>query len=290
MAELDDVQNAIQNASTGAEAYKIFAKYAGNDNGLVLNSEGTKHWNMEKTQKVDPKSGMKDYKIDTQLFKNKLKHMARQVYDYPELKGHIGNIHQIENSESASEFMSTHPGYTVQNDKPMANLYYNAFKDRQGKGGEKTRAEYQSSFKSIGEYNSDLDHAGNHELGHVQNFLLMDRETYAEDWEHNVTADSMLDKVLQKVLSKSKYAKLKRYKKDKDGNLRGQIHLEKNKLWLNGITSRYGQVNAGEYFAEAFADVYQNGKKAKKASIELVKLYEKLRDEKKKKQSVGNEN
>ena len=45
--------------------------------------------------------------------------------------------------------------------------------------------------------------------------------------------------------------------------------------FTKGHTSDYGTENASEFFAEAFADVYQHGKNARKASIELVKAYEK---------------
>ena len=40
------------------------------------------------------------------------------------------------------------------------------------------------------------------------------------------------------------------------------------------MTSGYGEKDAAELFAEAFADVYAHGTKARKAGIELVKKYE----------------
>ena len=285
--ELDQIQDAIQNAETGAEAYRIFAEFAGNDKGYVLNTEGTKKWNMEEKQTVTPESGKKDYNINIQLFKNKLKHMARQVYDYPELKGHIGNIHRYDEEWEDNAFMSTDAGYNIKNGVPMANLYYNAYHDR--KGSEKQRDKDQKLYKDTEYFNADLDHTGNHELGHVQNFLLMDKESFEDDKQGSLTANSIVDKALKKVLSRFSYKSLKRYKRNsKDGkNRKGQIKMKNNDFWLKGITSRYGTTDASEFFAEAFSDVYQNGKNAKKTSIAVVKEYEKARDAKKK-LSAGN--
>lgn len=46
-------------------------------------------------------------------------------------------------------------------------------------------------------------------------------------------------------------------------------------LATDDYTSGYGATNAQEFFAEAVADVYTNGDKARKASIGIVKEYEK---------------
>ena len=57
--------------------------------------------------------------------------------------------------------------------------------------------------------------------------------------------------------------------------LKGMIYTRINKFYGNGHTSGYGTENHSEFFAEAFHDVYANGDKAKKTSVEIVKEYEK---------------
>ena len=56
--------------------------------------------------------------------------------------------------------------------------------------------------------------------------------------------------------------------------MKGQVFLKANTLAERGFTSAYGEKDASEFFAEAFSDVYVHGEKAKKASIDLVKEYE----------------
>ena len=46
-------------------------------------------------------------------------------------------------------------------------------------------------------------------------------------------------------------------------------------LHTDDYTSGYGATNAQEFFAEAVADVYTNGDKARKTSVALVREYEK---------------
>ena len=59
---------------------------------------------------------------------------------------------------------------------------------------------------------------------------------------------------------------------------KGMINLRASKLGASGknkgYTTDYGATNASEFFAEAFADVYQNGEDAREASKKLVQLYE----------------
>ncbi|MBQ4514291.1 MAG: hypothetical protein II969_14950 [Anaerolineaceae bacterium] len=59
------------------------------------------------------------------------------------------------------------------------------------------------------------------------------------------------------------------------GIVEGAINSKNNDLFKNGYTSRYGAESPGEFFAEAFHDVYANGNKARKASIATVQEYEK---------------
>ena len=75
--ELKKVQDAIDNARTEEQAYAIFASYSGNPDSSY-------------------KDGYKHVKVDMDLFRAKLKHMARVVTDYPELKHHIGDMKVID--------------------------------------------------------------------------------------------------------------------------------------------------------------------------------------------------
>ena len=100
-------------------------------------------------------------------------------------------------------------------------------------------------------------------------------------------------------MSKKEYKKLVRYKEDSLGDdeewdnsvqlgedevweskgsryshKKGQINLKASGLAEKGHTTKYGASTATEFFAEAFADVYAHGKKARRTSIELVKIYE----------------
>ncbi|MBR6915487.1 MAG: hypothetical protein IKN36_03940, partial [Clostridia bacterium] len=84
-------------------------------------------------------------------------------------------------------------------------------------------------------------------------------------------------------LTKQQKKEMKGVEKDdlKKHVLEGQVDLRASGLDKKGITSWYGATNAGEFFAEAFKDVYAHGAKARKASIQLVKNYEKLMKKKK---------
>ena len=203
--------------------------------------------------------------------------MARMVRDYPELAGQIGNM------KKDSEFGTSMAAGSTFGGRMKANIMYNAFNDKKGALPTSTRFVVKGYDKSTGYSAAGEEYDGNHELGHVLNSLLLNPHSLQDakhDWRHNVTANDMLEHVLSSdsVMSPKERKKLVRHKHDEDGeHLAGQINLKKSGLQELGITSGYGASNAGEFFAEAFADVYAHGNKAKKASIKLLKVYEKKR-------------
>ena len=56
-----------------------------------------------------------------------------------------------------------------------------------------------------------------------------------------------------------------------DGIIASELGSRKKKEYI----SKYGSASAAEFIAEAFHDVYANGKEARKASVAVVKEYEK---------------
>ncbi len=124
-----------------------------------------------------------------------------------------------------------------------------------------------------------------------------------EDARYHITASRLVEQALRDTMSPEDFAKLVRYEEDSLGEdeewdpgvqlgedeewvtkdtderfKKGQINLKASGLGATknnrGYTTDYGATNAAEFFAEAFADVYQNGKDARPASIRLVQLYE----------------
>lgn len=59
-----------------------------------------------------------------------------------------------------------------------------------------------------------------------------------------------------------------------DTVVEGATHSRQNSLYKNVYTSKYGTENPGEFFEEAFHDVYANGDKSRKASTAAVQEYE----------------
>ena len=75
-----------------------------------------------------------EYQVNLDITKKKLKHMARQVWDYPELRNKIGNMLLFDTSEKAKMAVRpTNGGY----DKTP--IKYNAYYDRLGEAGEQER-------------------------------------------------------------------------------------------------------------------------------------------------------
>ena len=261
--EVAKYQKLIDDAKTPAEAYKQLMLMNGDkESGMV--DENGQEWNPEG--------------LDLDLFKGKLKNMARMIHDYPELAGKIGNM------KKTTKRASMTAGSTV-GGRQKADISYNPQKDKKGIGASIKRSFYNTWGKMIGFNISGAEYAGNHELGHVLNSLILDptNENNAKaDWAYNITANQMLEETLQNdaVMSPAKRQKLVRHQNTvPNKHLQNQIDLKKSGLGDKGITSVYGSTDAGEFFAEAFADVYAHGNKAKKASIELLKVYEKRRPE-----------
>ena len=57
-------------------------------------------------------------------------------------------------------------------------------------------------------------------------------------------------------------------------HLKNQLDTNSSQFFTKGLTSGYGSESAGEFFAEAVADVYSHGKNAKTMSKLLVQEYE----------------
>lgn len=169
-----------------------------------------------------------------------------------------------------------------------AKFYYNSISDL---------PEYENGSHSRNKRREDKTQAGNddfagvHEMGHVMATTLIDgnyREA-SRQYNYSVPENEILDTVLsnREIMPEEDYKNLKRYSKaeaDKDNQkkfknrdliLPGAIKVNKNMLYSDGYTSGYGAKDAQEFFAEAVADVYTNGDKARKTSIGVVKEYEK---------------
>ena len=179
----------------------------------------------------------------------------------------------------------------------MFALSMNPSMERVGEQASEKRKKYNADMALKRIHAADADFSGNHELGHMLNYDLVRRinadtlkrvELNEKDMTYHITADKLVKEALKKSMTEEEYGNLVRYDRDstKDEEKKGiyfkkgQVDLRKSGLGGNsqklGHTSAYGATNAAEFFAEAFADVYQHGKKARKASIELVKAYEKM--------------
>lgn len=153
--EIKKIQDEIDAAQTLDDAYAAFAKFTGNRKGKVKLSEKAQLDTVE-------------YQVNLDITKKKLKHMTRQVWDYPELRNKIGNMMLYDTAEKAKMAVQpTHGGY----DKTP--IKYNAYYDRLGEAGEQEREADQRNKRENQLINGDLDHAGNHELGHVLGSTLV---------------------------------------------------------------------------------------------------------------------
>ena len=124
-----------------------------------------------------------------------------------------------------------------------------------------------------------------------------------KDYKYSITSARLVEQALKDTMPEEDFKKLVRYEEDslgedeewdpsvqlgedeewvtedtKESFLKDQINLTASGLGATkdnrGYTTEYGATNAGEFFAEAFADVYQNGADARPTSIRLVQLYE----------------
>ena len=258
--ELSKIQAQIDGAKDAQSAYRIFADYTGNPGGKYIDEFGTTP--------------------DLSLFKKKLKHMTRVIYDYPELRGNIGNMNTI--NPKSTQVMSEE-GSAGGRDKIV--LSYNAHMDRKGPEGEKEREKYRKEDLQIRRYNApNTNYAGTHELGHGLASLLPNSGSRTQDIIDQNTGVNEADIIktvveTKDVLDEREKKDVTRYHKNQKIKgvlpvLKGQIDTKNSKFYENNQTSKYGSTAPVEMFAEAFHDVYANGKDAKKMSSEIVKEYE----------------
>ena len=155
--------------------------------------------------------------------------------------------------------------------------------------------------------NHELGHVLNYALIKEINKNKANRDDLnSEDMAYHITANRLVEQALKATMSEEDFAKLVRYgdnsleddetwdpnDKLEEGNewatpgiekMKGRFQKNQINLAASGLsgtdgqrgyTTAYGATNAAEFFAEAFADVYQNGKAARPTSIKLVQLYE----------------
>ena len=183
---------------------------------------------------------------DLDLIKTRLKNMSRMVRDYPELKGKIGNIKEDTEDNTSMSATSTLGG------NGKSDISWNVQSQKKGILPSIKRKFAWWGDKLTGFSAAKPEYDGNHELGHTLNSLLIDKQNIGlnakkDDWRDNTTAEKITKKAVKKV-----------------GN-------------ANSKTSGYGGQDSGELFAEAFADVYENGENARPLHKEIVKQYEKMR-------------
>ncbi len=258
--ELAKIQKEIDGAANAPAAYRIFAAYTGNMDAQYL----------------DPFRS----DVDVSLFKKKLKHMTRVVYDYPELRGNIGDMRTMDpKSTAAMEEKGAAGGFY------KIDFGYNAYMDRKGAEGEAERAKKQSANRAKKQLNAPNYHfAGTHEMGHGLASLLPnkgDKMKNMVEQASGVNEDDIIKTVIKNtdVMTEEQKKNIKYYSNDQKirGKItvrKGQIDTENSMFFENNLTSRYGRRAPEEFFAESFHDVYANGKNAKPMSKEIVKEYE----------------
>ena len=287
----------IGNKNRGA--WQALKSFFGSDDDRIRTEKG-RSWNMND--------------VDNGIFIAKMKNMGRMMNDYPQLIRQLGNLNRDNSGGEMATGLNYRFRQGTSDTHHMFPLYMSSETDAVGEQAAEKRKRMDKIAAATKSHAADSEYSGNHELGHMLNFDLIKRKNWQEnrgDWEnkrdmrYNITADQLVDEALSKTLSKDEYENLVRYdrdsnKNDKDekGNQiyfkKNQINLKASKLgpqlvsrgkfdkngleypeYTTGHTSDYGTESASEFFAEAFADVYQHGKNARKASIELVKAYEK---------------
>ena len=299
--ELGLVQEAIDHAESPEQAYSIFAAYTGNPGGRF-------------------KDRYKNIKVDIQLFRNKLKNMARVVTDYPELKHLIGDMTVIDpNSENLMSTVGTRGGMH------KAAFEYNKNEDREGPLADQERLKEDEKEKNaeVPFRTAPRDYHGTHEMGHALASLLIESDgSRIAKFSNTKHADRVDEKVrkkkprefrlmdsrpltnkyqeelyelpendmLESVLADNKAAMIKKYKLHDPVTYKAEAEANNHTFMKgmaslenyhkSGATSEYGSYSAGEMFAEAVADVYAHGKQARAMSIEFVKEYEKRQKEK----------
>ena len=214
--------------------------------------------------------------INTDLLKVKLKNMVRQVRDYPELKHKIGALNiQWNQSEGAFREDTSENTMAVSTNmgaREPTTIHYDAWMDRATPEGQRLRDMINKNV-SIG----NLNKAGNHELGHILESTLNNTQ---EKYDKSETSNDILQSVLPKVMTQQELSQVNYNAEDgvnkyKKAIYQGQIDTTSPIFKTKKMTSPYGQSKPGEWFAEAFHDVYTRGAGAKETSKEIVKEYEK---------------
>ena len=282
------------NGRNNREAWAAFQRHFGNPYTEAKTEDG-KTWNMNE--------------MDHDILTAKLKNMSRMVMDYPELKGNIKQLSRIHHQEQpnntdtfSTSYMATAPNALYRDEltggkEAAFPLFMNSQIDAVGEDAKREREQLDEKHMRKNAHSAEMEYSGNHEMGHMLNYLLV-KEKYrkngfskrlkliGDDVTHSTTAGDLVDRALKASMPEKKYNRLVRYENDQDvdtknstAHKKGQINLKASGLAggkkSRGYTSKYGATDATEFFAEAFADVYRNGKEARPVSIELVKLYEK---------------
>ena len=277
--EVAEIQWKIDHAKTPMEAWGLFAVFSGNNNSQMLKITG-KDAHGNDTYAPGWDVGI----VDLKLFKNKLKNMARMVYDYPALAGRIGDLMEIEPNSGTNMYA------TRDARKQKSDIGYNAGRDRRGPDADRERANDWAN--NDGWSIAEPEFTGNHELGHVLNNVLVDYDM--NDLDYRITADQMIKDVLNNNRKLFKASKIKTFTDQADRMNKPQWLMDELGLdpgdslpssrwhkpgqinmgasgFSGKLTSEYGTTNAAEFFAEAFKDVYAHGNKAKPMSIAFVK-------------------
>ncbi len=277
--ELARVQDEIDHAADQKAAYDIFIRFAGNPEGKYVEEQ--------KIPNADP-----------QLFKNKLKHMARVVRDHPELQNMLGDMNvKAKDALTVMSAGKTYGGVT------KANMTYNSMIDKSGMEAEIVRERARRRIKFKNQMTGDLNHAGTHELGHVLASLLVQGDTLGQrqasarrrDVENDIIKNVLTTKgVLTEEEQNDPENGLRYHQEEgfhlmdngaKSNHYKGQLDFMNSKVITDkNLTSKYGKENAAEFFAEAFHDVYTHGAEARQTSVEIVKEYERRTTDRQRKQ------
>ena len=206
--EIAKIQQEIENSDSLEEAYAKFGKFTGNENAMVR---------FTKDMEDDPEAYNWDYNVDLVLAKNKLKHMARMIWDYPELRHKIGDMLLWGSSEKAKMGVNDTQGGNVR-----TPVFYNAYYDRKGADADEQRRLDQIERDNLKRWNGDLDHAGNHELGHVLGSVMVspgaNRKQAKKENKQKKTENDIMKEVFfnQDVLTQEQKNGIQVY--DRDGN------------------------------------------------------------------------
>ncbi|MBP5222244.1 MAG: DUF4157 domain-containing protein [Lachnospiraceae bacterium] len=183
--EVAKIQQEIENSDSLEEAYTKLGRFTGNENAMVK---------FTKDMENDPEAYNWDYNVDLDLAKNKLKHMARMIWDYPELRHKIGDMLLMGSNEKAKIGVLDTQGGNVQ-----TPVFYNAFYDRKGADADEQRRLDQIERDKLQRWNGDLDHAGNHELGHVLGSVMVspgaDRKQAKKENKRKKTENDIMKEV-----------------------------------------------------------------------------------------------